>query len=244
MKQNKRLERASLLMGHDAMQAMQQTRVLLVGVGGVGGWCAEALVRSGIGHITLVDSDCVCESNINRQLVATTTSIGMPKVEVLKSRLLEINPDLSVESIHSLYTQDTAEQFNLDSYHYVIDAIDSLGDKALLILNACNSRAKLYSSMGAALKTDITRIRTAEFWKVSGCRLAAALRRYFKSRHRFPSRKFTCVYSDEIFENRGTLPLADNEKMPNGTLMHTTATFGLLLAQLVVNDVMPPLHKK
>ncbi len=227
-------ERTELLLGETAMAALQGKHVIVFGVGGVGGWCAESLVRSGIGKITIVDSDCVATSNINRQLVATTKTIGMPKVEVLKNRLLEINPYIQINAIQRFYCEESANDFVFDDYDYVIDAIDSLKDKALLILRACESKATLFSSMGAALKSDLKRISVTEFWKVKGCPLAAALRRRFKQNKQFPKRKFKCVYSDEVLKNKGK---SASEKA-NGTLVYATAVFGFTLASLVIQDVL------
>ena len=227
-------ERTDLLLGETAMAALQGKHVIVFGVGGVGGWCAESLVRSGIGKITIVDSDCVATSNINRQLVATTKTIGMPKVEVLKNRLLEINPYIQINAIQRFYCEESANDFVFDDYDYVIDAIDSLKDKALLILRACESKATLFSSMGAALKSDLKRISVTEFWKVNGCPLAAALRRRFKQNKQFPKRKFKCVYSDEVLKNKR---ISASEKA-NGTLVYATAVFGFTLASLVIQDVL------
>ena len=227
-------ERTELLLGKTAMAALQGKHVIVFGVGGVGGWCAESLVRSGIGKITIVDSDCVATSNINRQLVATTKTIGMPKVEVLKNRLLEINPYVQINAIQRFYCEESADDFVFDDYDYVVDAIDSLKDKALLILRACESKATLFSSMGAALKSDLKRISVTEFWKVKGCPLAAALRRRFKQNKQFPKRKFKCVYSDEVLKNKGK---STGEKA-NGTLVYATAVFGFTLASLVVQYVL------
>ena len=131
-----RFNRLRLLLGDETLSQVMQKRVIIFGVGGVGSWCAESLVRSGISHITLVDADKVCITNINRQLLATSSTIDGVKVEVMKRRLLDINPNAQVTTIEMRYDASTAEQFNLNDYDYVIDAIDSLADKALLILNA------------------------------------------------------------------------------------------------------------
>ena len=131
--------RTRLLLGDELMQRLDETRVIIFGVGGVGSWCAEGLVRSGIGHLTIVDSDRVCITNVNRQMMATSKTVGMVKVEALKERLLEINPDVEVEPVQAIYSEETAEQFDLDSYDYVVDAIDSLKDKVALILHATRS---------------------------------------------------------------------------------------------------------
>ena len=264
--------RSELLLGNEAMEQIAQKRVIIFGVGGVGSWCAESLVRSGIRHLTIVDSDRVCITNINRQLMATTQTVGMVKVEALKERLLSINPKAEITALQQIFSQETAESFHLGSYDYIIDAIDSLKDKALLILMATSlssssqegetqKRPKFFSSMGAALKIDPTHIHVTEFWKVQGDPLARALRKKFKSMRQLPKRKFLCVYSDELLENRGQnatcgtehcmCPKAKNgpgdpnllnhewcssKAQINGTLAHITAIFGFMLAGLVIQD--------
>ena len=169
-------QRTELLLGTETMERIAQCRVILFGVGGVGSWCAESLIRSGIGHLTIVDNDLVCASNVNRQLMATTRTIGQPKVEVLRERLLDINPAAHIEARHEIYTRETADDFQLDAYDYIIDAIDSLEHKCHLILHACRMPGRLFSSMGAALKMDPTASQVDEFWKVTGCPLARATR--------------------------------------------------------------------
>ncbi len=230
-------QRGELLLGNNVMQRLAATRVLLVGVGGVGSWCAESLIRTGVGHLTIVDSDNVCPTNINRQLMATAETIGEPKVETLRRRLLQIIPDADVTALCMRYDENTAATFDLDAYDYVIDAIDSLDCKMLLIRNACNSKATLFSSMGAALKLDPARIAVAEFWKVKGCPLGAALRRRFKKSGAFPSKKFKCVYSDELVPN-ALFPNEQTEPKANGSLAHITGIFGFTLASLVIRDVI------
>lgn len=195
--------RTELLLGADVMQALSEVRVILFGVGGVGSWCAEGLVRSGVKHLTMVDSDRVSITNVNRQLMATTKTVGQVKVEALKNHLLEINPNAEIEAIQAIYCEDTADRFDLDSYDYVVDAVDSLKDKALLILKATASKAKFYCSLGAALKTNPLKVQVAEFWDVRGCPLGAALRKKMKRARTFPAHKFLCVYDDEVLENRG-----------------------------------------
>ena len=222
-------QRAELLLGTDEMAVLSRLRVIVFGVGGVGSWCAEALIRTGVGHLTIVDSDVVCASNVNRQLMATTRTIGRPKVTVLRERLLDINPEADITAIQRVYDEESADDF-------LFDAIDSLKDKLLLIRRATESTAVFFSSMGAALKIDPTRVHVAEFWKVEGCPLARALRMRFKHLKERPARKFLCVYSDEHQENCGSQP-ADAEKRVNGSLVHITAIFGLTLAGLVIQDV-------
>jgi len=231
--------RAELLLGHEAMARIAQKRVIVFGVGGVGSWCVESLVRSGIRRLTIVDCDRVCISNINRQLMATSATVGQVKVDALKERLLSINPAAEITALQQVFTAETADSFDLGSFDYIIDAIDSLKDKALLIRMATQTSAKLFSSMGAALKLDPTRIKTAEFWKVQGDPLARALRKRFKRDGQYPKRKFQCVYSDELLENKGqTAETCPAKAQVNGSLVHITAVFGFMLAGLVVQDAI------
>lgn len=256
------LNRARLLLGDETMTRIDNARIIIFGIGGVGSWCAESLVRSGVRHLTIVDSDRVCITNINRQLMATTRTVGQVKVEALKEHLLTINPTVEIDAKQQIFTEETAESFNMGDYDYIIDAIDSLKDKVLLIEMACRTRARFFSSMGAALKLDPTRIKVAEFWRVEGCPLARALRQRFKRLKRKPSRKFMCVYSDELLENKGRDTTCGTEKCMcpkattgpgdarllnhewcsakaqiNGSLMHITAMFGLTIAGLVLKDI-------
>ena len=255
-------QRAELLLGSESMERIAGARVIIFGVGGVGGWCAESLVRTGVRRLDIVDSDRICVTNINRQPMASTSTVGQVKVEALRRRLLDINPKAEINAIQKIYDAETASDFNLADYRCIIDAIDSLSCKALLIRNAALSPAAFFSSMGAALKADPTRIKVAEFWKVKGCPLAAALRRKFRQTER-PARKFQCVYSDELLTNRGFNSSCGTERCMcpkalagpgdpnlvnhewcsmkaqiNGTLAHITAIFGFSLAGLAVGSLV------
>ena len=231
-------DRTALLVGDAAMGRIARARVILFGVGGVGSWVAESLVRTGIRHITLVDSDRVAPTNVNRQMPATSETIGEIKTEAARRRLLAINPEADVTTLTLFYDAETAPQIDLAEYDYIVDAIDSLKDKALLILNATRSGRKFFSSMGAALKMDPTRIKVGEFWSVKGCPLARALRQRFKKEKTYPARKFTCVYSDELLENRGhTEETCDYKARINGSLCHITAIFGMTIAGEIVKDI-------
>lgn len=240
-------QRTELLMGSDFLRKAAEKKVIVFGVGGVGSWCAEMLVRSGIGHITLVDSDTIAVSNINRQLMATTKTVGMAKVDVLKQRLSEINPHAEIVAKQATYSPETVDSFYLHGYDFIIDAIDSLTNKVHLIRYALEMPGTLFSSMGAALKIDASRIHVDEFWKVKGCPLAAALRARIKKQGLLP-KKFLCVYSDEAGENRGTKPEIDENKPSaskwdtqkariNGTMSYLPAMFGMTLASLVVKQI-------
>ncbi len=254
--------RTELLVGENIMDRIAHTKVIIFGVGGVGSWCAESLVRSGIRQLTVVDSDRVCITNVNRQEMATTKTVGQVKVEVLKQRLLEINPSAEINAIQNIYNEETAASFQLAQYDYIIDAIDSLKDKVLLIRKACEAPGVFFSSMGAALKVDPTQIKVAEFWKVRGCPLGAALRKRFKRMKIKPAHKFQCVYSEELLENKGEnhtcgtshcmCPKAkigpgnpalvnhewcSSKAQINGTFAHITAIFGFMIAGLVMKDI-------
>lgn len=233
---NEYFGRTALLAGDKMMETLASLRVIVFGVGGVGSWCVEALARSGIGHITIVDPDCVAPSNINRQMPALSSTIGRPKVDVVAERIRDINPDADISALQMRYTPENAGEFRLEEYDFVIDAIDSLPDKADLILRCTNPdttpRRGFFSSMGAARKLDPSKIAVAEFWKVEGCPLARALRTRFRRAGTFPHRKFKCVYSPESLPHRSEGPQG-----VNGTFMHTTAVFGLTLASLVIGSI-------
>ena len=238
--------RVELLLGKEALNQITSKRVILFGVGGVGSWCAEALVRSGIMHLTIVDPDRVNASNINRQLPATQGTIGQLKVDVLKSRLLEINPEATIEALAKIYTEEASASFNLNSYDYIVDAIDTLTHKAHLLLEACKTDAIVFASMGAGLKMDPTRIRIAEFWKVKGCKLASALRQRFRKTEK-PSKKILCIYSEEMLRNKGDNHEIEEREVEgvissykphtNGAMLHITGIYGFMLASLVINDI-------
>ena len=260
--------RTERLVGAEGMARLQAARVILFGVGGVGGWCAEALVRSGVGHLTIVDPDLVDVTNVNRQLPATTRTIGLPKVEVLRSRLLEINPLADIIALQDRYDGGTLpsslggpscasdgtpvegatlpspapgarRRFQLEEYDYILDAIDSLSDKMNLLLEASATSATLFCSLGAACKIDPTKVRVAEFFSVRGCPLGAALRKKMRQQHRLPAKPFLCVYDDEVLPNQG--PAQDpgpGKAVANGTLAPVTGLFGFTLAGLVVQDIL------
>ncbi len=204
--------RTELLVGEEEMRRISGLRAIVLGVGGVGSWTAEGLVRSGIGAITLVDADRVATSNINRQLPALHSTVGEPKVEVLAQRLLDINPDLEVTTRFERYCPATAPTYDWDQYDIIIDAIDSLSDKALLLQEASRSeRGRVFSSMGAALKMDPTKLQVAEFWKVKGCPLARALRTKLRRAGAELGGPVTCVYSEELVSGRGRPDLHSTE---------------------------------
>ena len=229
--------RTERLIGADGLARLQNSRVILFGTGGVGSWCAEALVRSGIGHLTLVDPDCVDETNINRQLPATTATVGQPKVEVLKKRLLEINPSADITALRQRY--EKGADFGLSGYDVIIDAIDSLTDKMNLLLEASATPAEVFCSLGAACKLDPTKIKVAEFFSVRGCPLGAALRKKMRKENTLPAKPITAVYDEEVLPNLG--PEQDpgpGKAVANGTFAHITGIFGFTLAGLVIEHIL------
>ncbi|MDR2816839.1 MAG: tRNA threonylcarbamoyladenosine dehydratase, partial [Proteiniphilum sp.] len=254
-------QRTELLLGKSFMHRIAEKKVIVFGIGGVGSWCAESLVRSGIKHLTIVDSDRICITNINRQLMATTKTVGKVKIDILRERLLEINPKAEITALQQIYSPETHDSFALETYDYIIDAIDSLSNKVHLIREATKTDAVFFSSMGAALKIDATRIRVAEFMSVRGCPLAAALRKKIRKEGGI-HKKFLCVYSDELLQNKGEETACGTERCMcpkalegpgdpelvnhewcsrkariNGTSSYIPAMFGMTIASLVVMDI-------
>ena len=210
------------------MALLQSKRVILFGIGGVGSWCAECLIRTGLTHLTIVDGDTVQASNLNRQLPATQATLGMPKVEALKARLLEINPNAEIEARYEMVNGEWLMVNGLEGYDYVIDAIDSVADKTDLLLYASRLKGvKIFSSMGAALRFDPTQVTTGELMSIKGDALAKAVRARMKRLDRHPSKKIRCVYSTEQAQKCET----------RGSLMQVTAVFGLTLASMVIGDL-------
>lgn len=261
MKKHPAFHRTELLIGETALTKLAAARVILFGVGGVGSWCAEALIRSGIGHLTIVDNDVICVTNINRQLQATAKNVGQSKVEALKERLLDIHPEADITALQKVYNQETRAEFDLPSYDYVIDAIDSLSHKVDLIASAMEAGVTLYSAMGAANKLDATTIRVDSIWKSQGCRLAKFVRK--KLRQRGVTGDCLCVYSEELLPAFEAVKAAcgsaqcfcpkqldeEGDEIPsdvwchqkaqiNGSMVHITGAFGFNLAGLVVQDIV------
>ena len=222
--EDEKFARSEALLGSEAMARLKAARILVVGVGGVGSWCAEALVRTGLGHITLVDDDVVAESNVNRQCPATAVTIGRPKVEAMAERLAAINPQADVIAKFERFERfERSEKFDI-----VVDAIDSVDCKAELILGATEAGVPVVSSMGAALRLDPTKVKVTRFEKVEGDGLARALRQRFKKLGRFPKGRFSCVWSTEHAIEQSEQ--SNNRTILKGSLMPVTATFGMCLA--------------
>jgi tRNA A37 threonylcarbamoyladenosine dehydratase len=240
-------QRLSLLIGDRAAEAVEKSRIIVFGTGGVGSWCAEALVRSGVGVITLVDYDVVNVSDFNRQVQASGENMGRKKTEALKERLNEINPACQVVSFPHFFSNENAGLFGISEADYVIDAIDTLKSKLDLIETVTASGKRLFSSMGMAWKLDPTQIKTADIWETSVCPLARFVR--LGLRKRGFSGHFTVVYSTEKPNERGKWYLGGGEgsveksgtggkkRAPLGSAVQVTAVAGMVLASLVIRDI-------
>ncbi len=225
------LSRTAALLGEEAMARLAGSHIAVVGVGGVGSWCAEALVRTGVGALTLVDDDVVASSNINRQCPATADTMGMCKVEAMRQRLLSIRPDCKVTAVAARYPAGLPGGFSLSDFDFAVDAIDSVDCKATLLLDASEAGVPVVSSMGAAFRLDPTKVVVRRFDKVEGDGLARALRRRFKMLGRYPAASMRCVCSLE--HPRGVA--ADGAALPKGSVMPVTCAFGMALASEVIS---------
>jgi tRNA A37 threonylcarbamoyladenosine dehydratase len=219
--------RSAAILGEEAMARLSSARVAVIGVGGVGGWCAEALARTGVGRLLLIDDDTVQPSNLNRQCPALTATMGSLKVEAMKARLLEINPELEVTALAARWTGSGPGDEKVFDADLIVDAIDSVDCKAELILQATEKGVPVVSSMGAALRSDPTKVAVKRFDKVAGDGLARALRARFKRLSRYPAAKFDCVCSEEP-------PIDCAQGAVKGSLMQVTAAFGMCLAAMAV----------
>ena len=189
------LSRTQLLLGAEAMEKLKGARVAVFGIGGVGGYVCEGLVRSGVGAFDLVDDDKVCLTNLNRQIIATRKTVGKYKVDVMRERMLEINPDCDVRVHKCFYLPETAAEFNFSDYDYVVDAVDTVTAKVTLVLEAQKAGVPIISCMGAGNKLDPSRFRVADIYKTQGCPLARVMRTALRKRG---VKKLKVVYSDEI----------------------------------------------
>lgn len=232
------MERTALLLGEEKLEILRKAHVLVVGLGGVGAYAAEMLVRAGIGRMTIADADVVAPSNINRQLVALHSTVGRPKAEILAERLRDINPEIDLTVIVR-YIRDEATDQLLDAaqYDYVVDAIDTLSPKLALIKGALDRGCRVVSSMGAGAKTDPTQLQIADISKTHHCPLAHMLR---KRLHKIGIRKgFRAVFSPEpIREGAMILCEEQNKKSNVGTISYLPAIFGIGCASVVVRDLL------
>lgn len=227
-----------MLVGEQGLAALSAARVAVVGAGGVGGYAAEMLVRSGIGHILVIDNDEVGESNINRQLLALHSTVGQPKVEVLKARLLDINPDLDIAVVPEYVSEENMGRVMESAGHvdYVVDAIDTLSPKIALIQYCLGNTIPLVSSMGSGAKVDATMVRLADISKTYQCPLAFMVR---KRLHKLGIYKgFQAVFSAELPHDESmVIEESRNKKSQVGTVSYMPAVFGCVCAQAVITRI-------
>lgn len=221
-----------MLLGKEAMEILARSRVAVFGVGGVGGFAVEALVRSGVGKIDIIDNDKVCLTNLNRQIIATRSSVGRYKVDVMRERILDINPDAQVEARKCFYLPETSGEFDFSEYDYVVDAVDTVTAKIALIAQAKESGTRIISSMGAGNKTDPTMFEVADIEQTSVCPLARVMRRECRRRG---ITGVKVVYSKEK-PLRSESREGDETGVP-GSIAFVPSVAGLILAGEVVRDL-------
>jgi hypothetical protein len=228
-------QRTRLLLGEEKMERLQQTHVLVVGLGGVGAYAAEMICRAGVGWMTIVDADTVQPTNINRQLPALHSTMGREKAEVLAARFKDINPDIQLTVLPVFLKDDNIpELLDAARYDFVVDAIDTLAPKCYLIAEALKRHIKIVSSMGAGAKSDITQIRFADIWDTYHCGLSKAVRKRLQKLG--IKRKLPVVFSTEQADPKAVLLTEDeqNKKSTCGTVSYMPAVFGCYLAEYVI----------
>lgn len=230
-------DRTRLLFGDDAMEKLQNSRVAVFGIGGVGGHTVEALVRSGIGAIDLIDSDEVSISNVNRQIIATLSTVGRYKVDVMKDRIMDINPDCKVNTYKCFFLPDNKDLFDFTQYDYVVDAVDTVAAKVQLVVQAKEAGVPIISSMGAGNKINPAMFQVADIYSTSVCPLARVMRHEMKKRE---IDKLKVVYSKEqakkpihedIIQNTSAKPIP-------GSNAFVPSVVGLIIASEVIKDII------
>ena len=239
--------RTGLLIGEEAIECLQKARVAVFGIGGVGGYVVEALARSGVGAFDLIDNDIVCESNINRQIIATYESLGQEKVEVMRKRILSINPDAKVNIYPCFFLPENASQFDFAQYTYVVDAVDTVTAKIEIIMRAKEARVPVISCMGAGNKLDPTKFQVTDIYKTTMCPLAKVMRRELKKRG---VEKLKVVYSTEVaikplvdsgegeVKSRNDLQAGGARRSTPGSIAFVPSVAGLIAAGEVVKDII------
>ncbi len=242
--------RTELLLGKEAMEKLASARVAIFGIGGVGGYAAEGLVRSGIGALDLIDDDKVCLTNLNRQIIATRKTVGKYKVDVMQERIFEINPNAAVTTYKTFYTPETSGEFDFTRYDYIVDAIDTVTGKIEMIVRADQANTPIISSMGAGNKLNPTAFEVTDIYKTSVCPLARVMRRELKARG---IRKLKVVYSKEPAmtpiesgENScsghcvcppGTARTCTRRRQIPGSMAFVPSVAGLIIAGEIVKDL-------
>ena len=234
MSPREELTRTAYVLGEDAIEKLSGARVAVFGVGGVGGYVCESLARSGVGNIDIFDKDVVSLSNINRQIIALHSTVGRPKVEVMRERIMDINPDCVVNTHEVFYLPENADEYDLSKYDYIVDAVDTVSAKLEIILRAKALGIKVISAMGAGNKTDPTAFKVADIQKTEGCPLARVMRRELKKRG---IGKLKVVYSPE---EPIKSPYFDSESGKNlpGSLSFVPSVMGLIISGEVIKDLI------
>lgn len=249
--------RTQLLLGETAMEKLRQSRVAVFGIGGVGGYVCEALVRSGVGAFDLVDDDKVCLTNLNRQLIATRKTVGQYKTEVMKERMLDINPEVDVRVHQCFFLPENAQEFPFEEYDYVVDAVDTVTAKLELVMQAKDKNVPIISSMGAGNKLDASQFRVADIYKTKVCPLAKVMRRELKKRG---VKKLKVVYSEEMpirpiedmaisCRNHCICPPGAQHKCTErrdipGSVAFVPSVAGLIIAGEVVRDLIGDISRE
>lgn len=254
---SEQFSRTELLLGNEAMERLLRARVAVFGVGGVGGYVVEALVRSGVGAIDLIDNDRVCLTNLNRQIIATRSTIGQYKVDVMRERIRDINPDCKVRVFRCFYLPSTQDEFDFHDYDYVVDAVDTVTAKIALVMQAKEAQTPIISSMGAGNKLNPASFEIADIYKTSVCPLAKVMRRELKKRgvkklkvvysKEEPLTPLECAASGEETENHGMTAGADEftgrefkaerRRATPGSTAFVPSVAGLILASEVIKDL-------
>lgn len=247
---NEQFSRTAMLLGEEGIKKLSDSKVLVFGVGGVGGFVVEGLARAGVGNIDIVDDDSVCLSNLNRQIIALHSTVGMDKVDVCRNRIKDINPECEVNVFKCFYLPETADQFDFKAYDYVIDAIDTVTAKIDIIVKCTEAGIPVLSSMGTGNKLDPTQIEVTDIYKTEMDPLAKVMRRELKKRG---VRKLKVVYSreqalkpDYSFDSEKDEPSADamesgragRKKLPPGSISFVPSVAGLVIAGEVIKDII------
>jgi tRNA A37 threonylcarbamoyladenosine dehydratase len=223
-----------MLLQEEAMDKLASSRIIIFGVGGVGGYCCEALARSSVGAIDIVDNDTVSITNINRQIIATTSTIGQYKVDIMKKRVLDINPDININAFKTFYTPDNSSEFDFSKYDYVIDAIDTVKSKIELIIKAKEKNVPIISAMGAGNKLNPLKFEVADIYKTSVCPLARVIRTELKKRG---IKDLKVVYSKE----QPIKPLKTTEDSIKRQIPGSIATLPSIMGLIIANEVIKDL---
>lgn len=238
-----KFSRTELLYGKDAMKKLKDSHIAVFGIGGVGGHTAEALVRSGIGAIDLIDDDIICPTNINRQIFATEKTVGKHKVDVAEERLFEINPDIKIKTYKTFYSPETSSEFDFTEYDYIVDAIDSVTGKIELVIKAAECNTPIISSMGAGNKIDATKFEVDDIYNTSVCPLARVMRSELRKRGIknlkvvYSKEKPITPLSDSIQCSSETISKHSQRRQTPGSTAFVPSVAGLIIAGEIINDL-------